>query len=72
MTVATIEGVGAYLPKRLVTNAELEETLDTNDEWIRTRTGITQRYLAACCGECVAEFDFEVAGVFDLFEVRFV
>ena len=47
MTVAVIEGVGAYLPKRLVSNADLEKTLDTNDEWIRTRTGITQRYLAA-------------------------
>ena len=47
MTVAVIEGIGAYLPKRVVTNADLEKTLDTSDEWIRTRTGITQRHIAA-------------------------
>ncbi len=41
-----VRGVGAALPDRVVSNAELAETVDTSDEWIRQRTGITQRYLA--------------------------
>ncbi len=39
-------GVGTYLPERVVSNAALAERVDTSDEWIRERTGITQRYLA--------------------------
>jgi len=42
-----IAGTGSYLPKRVVTNQELEATVDTTDEWIRTRTGIEQRHIAA-------------------------
>ncbi|MBN1557668.1 MAG: ketoacyl-ACP synthase III, partial [Lentisphaerae bacterium] len=45
-TVA-IAGVGSYLPKRVLTNAELESMVDTSDEWIRTRTGIRERHIAA-------------------------
>jgi 3-oxoacyl-[acyl-carrier-protein] synthase-3 len=41
-----VRGVGSALPTRVVTNAELAETMDTSDEWIRQRTGITQRYVA--------------------------
>jgi len=40
-------GSGSYLPTRIVTNAELAETVDTNDAWIRQRTGIEQRHIAA-------------------------
>lgn len=40
-------GSGAYLPERIVTNAELAERVDTTDEWIRARTGIQQRHVAA-------------------------
>jgi 3-oxoacyl-[acyl-carrier-protein] synthase-3 len=40
-------GVGSYLPDRIVTNAELAKTVNTSDEWIRQRTGITQRHIAA-------------------------
>lgn len=43
---AAITALGRYVPERLVTNADLEKLVDTNDEWIRTRTGIRQRYLA--------------------------
>ena len=45
MTVkrAKITGVGHYLPDYVLTNKELETLVDTNDEWIRTRTGITER-----------------------------
>lgn len=40
---AKISGVGHYLPDYVLTNAELETMVDTNDEWIRTRTGISER-----------------------------
>jgi 3-oxoacyl-[acyl-carrier-protein] synthase-3 len=41
---AIIAGIGAALPDRVVTNADLEARLDTSDEWIRTRTGIVERH----------------------------
>ncbi len=48
MTIrAVVRGVGHYLPKRVVENAEFEETLDTSDEWIRSRSGIERRHFAA-------------------------
>jgi 3-oxoacyl-[acyl-carrier-protein] synthase-3 len=47
ITRAKIIGVGGYLPERVVSNAELAETVDTSDEWILGRTGIRQRHLAA-------------------------
>ena len=40
-------GTGSYLPANVVTNAELATRVDTSDEWIRSRTGICQRHLAA-------------------------
>lgn len=43
---AVVKGVGHYLPTRVVENAEFEATLDTNDEWIRTRSGIERRHFA--------------------------
>src|SRR5438034_8364895 len=42
-----IVGTGRYLPAQVLTNAELAQRVDTSDEWIRTRTGIRQRHLAA-------------------------
>jgi 3-oxoacyl-[acyl-carrier-protein] synthase-3 len=42
-----LAGVGAYLPDRAVSNDELARTVETSDEWIRERTGIRQRYIAA-------------------------
>lgn len=48
MTIrAVVEGVGQYLPERIVPNAWFEEFLDTSDEWIRTRSGIERRHFAA-------------------------
>jgi 3-oxoacyl-[acyl-carrier-protein] synthase-3 len=44
---ATVAGVGSFLPERIVTNAEFERILDTSDEWIRERTGIAARHVAA-------------------------
>src|SRR5437660_1619476 len=43
MTRARITGVGAFLPKRVLTNADLEKMVETNDEWIVQRTGIRER-----------------------------
>src|SRR5882724_6343303 len=43
----SIAGVGSYVPARILTNAELEKTVDTSDEWITSRTGIKERRLAA-------------------------
>jgi len=43
---AVVKGVGHYLPTRIVENAEFEATLDTNDEWIRSRSGIERRHFA--------------------------
>jgi 3-oxoacyl-[acyl-carrier-protein] synthase-3 len=42
-----IAGTGGYLPARIVTNADLAQRIDTDDEWVRTRTGICQRHIAA-------------------------
>jgi 3-oxoacyl-[acyl-carrier-protein] synthase III len=42
---ATITAVSHYVPEKVLTNAELEKMVDTNDEWIRTRTGIRERHI---------------------------
>jgi len=47
ITRSLIVGCGAYLPERIVTNADLVKQVDTSDEWIRERSGITQRHIAA-------------------------
>ena len=46
MIRAVITGSGSALPKNCVTNADLEERVDTSDDWIVERTGIRQRYIA--------------------------
>jgi len=48
MTVyARIAGTGSHLPERILTNADLEKIVETSDQWIRERTGIQQRHVAA-------------------------
>ena len=48
MTIrAVVKGVGHYLPERVVPNSEFEATIDTSDEWIRSRSGIERRHFAA-------------------------
>ena len=47
MTYSRIAGTGRYLPERIMTNADLEKIVDTTDEWIRTRTGVERRHVAA-------------------------
>lgn len=44
---AGIIGTGHFVPERILTNADLEKIVDTNDEWIRTRTGIEERRIAS-------------------------
>lgn len=44
-TRAAITGVHAYVPEDVITNADLEKLVDTNEEWIRTRTGIEKRHI---------------------------
>ena len=47
MRRAVVKSIGHYLPERVVENSEFESTLDTNDAWIRSRTGIERRHFAA-------------------------
>ena len=47
MIYSRITGTGGYLPEKIVTNKDLEKTVDTTDEWIQERTGIKQRHIAA-------------------------
>ena len=42
-----IAGVGSYAPEKVLTNFDLEKMVETSDEWIRTRTGIRERHIAA-------------------------
>ena len=46
MTATLVRGTGSALPKKVVTNADLAERIDTSDEWIVERTGIRQRHIA--------------------------
>ncbi len=47
MIHSRIIGTGAHLPEKVLTNADLEKLMDTTDEWIRSRTGIERRHIAA-------------------------
>lgn len=60
MSYARIAGTGSYLPEKIVTNKDLEATIDTSDEWIRERTGIQQRHVAAD-GERSSDMGFRAA-----------
>ncbi len=65
----SIAAVGAYVPEKVMTNADLEKIVDTTDEWITTRTGIRQRRIAAAdehtsdLGAKAARVALERAGV---------
>ncbi len=60
MIRSVVAGVGAYLPARILTNAELSTMVDTTDEWIVERSGIRQRHIAAE-GEKTSDLAFEAA-----------
>ena len=69
MIYARIAGTGSYLPEKIVTNHDLEKTVATSDEWIRERTGIKKRHVAADgetssdMGLAAARNAIEMAGV---------
>ncbi len=65
---AAITAIGAYVPDYILTNAELEKMVDTNDEWIRSRTGIEERRILK--GEGKATSDMVVPAVKQLCEKR--
>jgi 3-oxoacyl-[acyl-carrier-protein] synthase III len=64
-----IAGTGSYLPEKVISNFDLEKMVDTSDEWIRTRTGIERRHVAADgettvdLAEHAARHALEAAGV---------
>ncbi|MEM1380341.1 MAG: beta-ketoacyl-ACP synthase III [Pseudomonadota bacterium] len=60
MIRAALRGVGSALPKRVVTNQDLEKTVDTTDAWIVERTGIKQRHIAGD-GETTVSLGSEAA-----------
>lgn len=57
---AKIIGTGAYLPERVLSNADLEKIVNTSDEWIVTRTGMKERRIAAE-GECTSDMGYHAA-----------
>ena len=65
---AAITAVGGYVPEYVMTNAELETMVDTNDEWIQTRTGIKERRILK--GEGKGSSDIAVEAVKDLLKKR--
>ena len=60
MIYARIAGTGSYLPKKVVTNHDLEKSIDTSDAWIRERTGIKRRHIAGD-GETTSTLGVEAA-----------
>jgi len=60
MIFSKIIGVGSYLPKKVLTNKDLEKSLDTTDEWITSRTGIKQRHIVSP-GQHTSDLAFEAA-----------
>ena len=65
---ASITSIGGYVPEYRLTNQELEKMVDTNDEWIRTRTGINERRILK--GEGLASSDMAVEAVKEIFTKR--
>ncbi|HEX22091.1 MAG TPA: 3-oxoacyl-ACP synthase, partial [Chromatiales bacterium] len=47
MIHSRISGTGGYLPEKILTNHDLEEMVETSDQWITDRTGIKKRHVAA-------------------------
>ena len=47
MIYSKITGTGKYLPDHILTNKDLEEMVDTSDDWIKSRTGVEKRHIAS-------------------------
>lgn len=65
---AAITAVGGYVPNDKLTNADLEKMVDTNDEWIRTRTGVSERRILK--GEGKGASDLAAPAVLELCKKR--
>src|SRR3954470_4671772 len=65
---AAITAVGGWVPDQKLTNADLEKMVETNDEWIKTRTGISERRILK--GEGKASSDMGAPAVLDLCQRR--
>lgn len=65
---AAITAVGAFVPEDKLTNADLEKMVDTNDEWIRTRTGVVERRILKGAGKATS--DMAAPAVLDLCRKR--
>lgn len=69
MTYSRITGTGSFLPEKVLTNHDLEKMVDTSDQWIKDRTGISKRHIAAAgettcdLAEVAARNALEAAGV---------
>lgn len=69
MTYARITGTGGYLPENVMTNDDIAKFVDTNDQWIRERTGIEQRHIVVDgqttvdLAECASRLAIEAAGI---------
>ena len=69
MTYAAFRSIGAYIPPKIMTNADFEKIIDTNDEWITKRTGIKERRIAeeneasSDLGAKAAELAIQRAGI---------
>ncbi|HVW09950.1 MAG TPA: 3-oxoacyl-ACP synthase, partial [Bryobacteraceae bacterium] len=64
---AKITSIGRYVPPRVLTNADLEKLVETSDEWIQTRVGISERHIA---GPEAATSDLATAAAKDALERR--
>ena len=67
-TTAAITAVSGWVPEDKLTNFDLEKMVDTNDEWIRTRTGVSERRILR--GEGLATSDMVVPAVKQLLDKR--
>jgi 3-oxoacyl-[acyl-carrier-protein] synthase-3 len=77
MTYARITGTGGYLPENVMTNDDIAKFVDTNDQWIRERTGIEQRHIVVDgqttvdLAECASRLAIEAAGI-DVSEIDLI
>lgn len=61
MIYSKIIGTGSYLPKKILTNAEIEKMVDTTDEWIVQRVGIRRRHIVADSGDTTCSMAYQAA-----------
>ena len=57
---AIIAGTGSYVPDQVITNADLSKVVDTNDEWISSRTGIKERRILKGDGLAASDMGYEM------------